>query len=166
MYTRTIEGQRLEVARIRPGSTVAPEILASYPLGEEGRTRQPVAVSPDGASILARTGTQKPQWFLMSPDFKAERPLTTTRRQSSVGFSKNGRELLSLMNDTSGTGAPWQLWAIDVATGRERQLAIVDLPVATDVVVGFSLHPDGTRFLVSGGNTNTDIWLLHGIDRR
>lgn len=164
-YLRRIDGQRVEVARIRPGSTAAPEILTTYPWAE-GQTRRLVAAAPNGDAVLASIGTARPQWLLIAPDFKTERRVTSSRLGTSTGFSKDGRELLTLFRDMSGAGAPWQLWAIDVATGRERQLAAVDLPVATETVVGFSLHPDGTKILVSGGNNNTDIWLLSGIDRR
>jgi Tol biopolymer transport system component len=166
IYTRPIEGQRLEIARIRPGSTAAPEILATYPMADGAQQRRPVSVSPTGEWILAKAGTTRPPHFLMTPDFKTERALTSARLGDVPGFSKDGRELISVVRNVSGDGAPWQLWAVDIATGRERKLADVDLPVATEGVGGFSLHPDGTRFLASAGASNTDIWMLKGFDRR
>jgi len=102
----------------------------------------------------------------MSPDFRTERRLTSTRLGSSLGFSKDGREVISVCQDPIDDAAPWQLWAIDTASGRERRLAVVDVPLGTELVIGFSLHPDGTRFLSSGVSNKSDIWMLTGFDRR
>jgi hypothetical protein len=84
---------------------------------------------------------------------------------SAAGFSKDGREVLTICPNTSGDGARWQLWAMDVATGRERLVTPVDLPDSTQVVVGFSLHPDGTRILTSATSAPADIWMLQGFDK-
>jgi hypothetical protein len=43
----------------------------------------------------------------------------------------------------------WQLYSVNVSTGAENYLAPIDLPASADSVTGFSLHPDGKRFLVS-----------------
>jgi hypothetical protein len=101
--------------------------------------------------------------FLAAPDFKSERPLTR-RVFEAMGFSKNGRAVLAILRNSSGTGAPWQLWSVDVATGRETRLADLDLPAATDDVRGFSLHPDGTRFATSIAIWPFDIWMLEGFE--
>jgi hypothetical protein len=80
--------------------------------------------------------------FLISPDFKTERKLTPrTFSASSAGFSKDGRPVIGVFRNTSGQGAEWQLLSIDVASGTERKLADLDLPVTTDDLRGFSLHP-------------------------
>jgi hypothetical protein len=128
--------------------------------------RLPKSASPDGAWILTTGLAQPGVFFLNSPDFKNERRLTSTRLRQAPVFSKDGRDLIGLSQNTSGDGAPWQLWAIEIATGRERWLADVDLPVAIESVIGFSMHPDGTRFLTSGGSSNLDIWMLKGFDRQ
>ena len=57
------------------------------------------------------------------------------------------REVYGIVRNTTGEGAAWQLYAIDVKTGAEKMLAPLDLPASTDGVAGFSLHPDGNRFL-------------------
>ena len=44
-------------------------------------------------------------------------------------------------------------------------LAPIDLPASTDTMVGFSLHPDGKRFLTSIGKWPWDIWMLEGWDQ-
>jgi hypothetical protein len=33
-------------------------------------------------------------------------------------------------------------------------------------LAGFSLHPDGTRFITSLGLWPSDIWMLEGFDRQ
>src|SRR5713226_541294 len=64
-----------------------------------------------------------------------------------------------------GRGREWQLYAIDVKTGAEKMLAPLDLPASTDGVAGFSLHPDGNRFLRSIAKWPCDIWMLEGFDQ-
>ena len=41
----------------------------------------------------------------------------------------------------------------------------VSLPPTAGDAAGFSLHPDGTRFLTSVANWPFDIWMLEGFDR-
>ena len=65
------------------------------------------------------------------------------------GFSKDGAQVYGIVRNTMGEGAEWQLYAIDVKTGAEKMLAPLDLLASTDGVAGFSLHPDGNRFLTS-----------------
>jgi len=166
IYERTIDGQRTEVARIRPGSTAAPEVLATYPLGD-ARRRQPLALSPDQNWILARSVGANPQVFLVAPDFSRERALPSQRLNfAAIAFSRDGREVLSIYRNTSGDGAHWQLWAVDVGTGRERLVTGVDLPDATQQVMGFSLHPDGKRILTAAISNPADIWMLKGFDKK
>jgi len=165
IYTRTVGGQD-EVARLRPGSTAAPEILASSKPGGPIGFRVPLAWSPDGTLILARAGGARPQLLLVSPDFTSERPLSSRALFGPVGFAKDGRNVLGVYRNTSGNGAPWQLWSIDVATGRERLVADLDVPASAMGLTGFSLHPDGTRFATSLGLWPSDIWMLEGFDGR
>ena len=70
----------------------------------------------------------------------------------------------SVKRNTTGTGGEWELWALDAASGRERRLAALDLPGATDDLRGFSLHPDGTRFATSIALWPYDIWMLEGFE--
>ncbi len=162
IYTR-VDGQTLQVARARPGSSASPEVLASYGPDEAARRRIPVALSPAGDWLLTRSGGPQPALVLVAPDFTRERPLTA-RPLRPVGFSKDGREVFGMLQDTSGGGA-WHLWAVDVATGRERRVAAIDFPAATQSAAGFSLHPDGTRFATSIQIWPSDIWMLEGFDR-
>jgi Tol biopolymer transport system component len=166
IYTRTVGGEN-EVARIRPGSTSAPEILASSRPGGPARFRVPLAWSPDGTQILARSREgSSPQLFLVAPDFTSERALPSRLRAGAMGFSKDGRNVLGVYRNTTGNGAQWQLLSVEVATGRERVVADVDLPPSAMGLAGFSLHPDGTRFITSLGLWPSDIWMLEGFDRQ
>jgi Tol biopolymer transport system component len=165
VYVRRPHGGQgqVEVARIRPGSTASPEILATHD-AEGPERRIPVAWSPDGDWILSRASTGARGLFLVAPDFTRERHLTP-RVFAGAGFSRTGREVVGVHRNTTGEGAEWQLWSIDVATGRETRLADLDLPDATDSLNGFSLHPDGTRFATAIALWPYDIWMLEGFDR-
>jgi hypothetical protein len=44
-------------------------------------------------------------------------------------------------------------------------LAPIDLPASVNSMTGFSLHPDGTRFLTLIGKWPWDIWMLDGWDQ-
>ena len=74
--------------------------------------------------------------------------------------------MLGVYRNTSGSGAQWPLWSVEVATRRERLVADLDLPASAMGLTGFSLHPDGTRFATSLGLWPSDIWMLEGFDRR
>ena len=163
IYVRST-ATRFEVARVRPGSSSA-QILASYdgpPLTRAELMRRPLAIASTGA-ILAQSSGATPRLFLMRADYTEER-LLTSRRLRPVGFSKDGREVIGVSRNPAD-GA-WQLWSINTATGRERQLGTLALPAAVQGLNGFSLHPDGTRFATSIGIWPTDIWMLQGFDHR
>lgn len=42
-------------------------------------------------------------------------------------------------------------------------LASLDLPASVNGIDGFSLHPDGKRFLTSIAKWPYDIWMLEGL---
>jgi Tol biopolymer transport system component len=102
---------------------------------------------------------------LTSPETRARR-LLTARKLVPFGFSKDGRRLFGIEHDTSGKGGQWQLYQIDVATGVDKLLSAVDLPVSVEALVGLSMHPDGTRFLTSSRKWPTDIWMMEGFNPR
>jgi hypothetical protein len=56
-----------------------------------------------------------------------------------------------------------KLWSV-TATGADKLLGSVDLPASTDFLAGFSMHPDGTRFLTSIGKYPYDIWMMEGLN--
>ena len=163
VYGRAMPSTRdVQIVRIRPGSSGSSEVLATYSTSNVESVRPPMAWSPAGEGILAvgRDGA-----YLMSPDYKTERKLTSRVFDANrMSFSKDGRQVLGMFRNTTGQGAEWQLYSIDVATGAEKLLAGVDLPVTTDDLRGFSLHPDGTRFLTSIAKWPFDIWMLEGFE--
>ena len=161
MYVRRVPPDRVEVVRIRPGSTSAPEVLATYPLSDDARLRVPVDWSPDGHHVLTRSGQGR--FYLSTADFATERPLPSGRLCGAAGFSKDGRTVLGGCRNRSLAGAPWQLWSVDVATGAERLVGNIQLPAAAAGLRGFSMHPDGTRFLTSVAIFAYDIWMLEGF---
>ena len=81
-----------------------------------------------------------------------------------MGTVYRARDVLGIARNATGTGAQWELWAVEVASGRERRMAALDLPGATDDLRGFSLHPDGTRFATSIALWPYDIWMLEGFE--
>ena len=54
---------------------------------------------------------------------------------------------------------------MNVKSGAEKFLAPIDLPASVDRLSGFSLHPDGKRFLTSAAKFPFDIWMLEGFDQ-
>jgi hypothetical protein len=165
IYLRTIPGERVELARIRPGSTSPAEVLATFPIADNARLRIPMAWSPDGTVILTRSAGAPRQFYLSTADFTGERPVRSERLcPQATGFSKDGRAILSVCQNTSIAGAPWQLWSVDLATDRERLVGNVDLPGAFAGLAGLSLHPDGTRIITSVGILPFDIWMLEGFE--
>jgi Tol biopolymer transport system component len=101
---------------------------------------------------------------LVSPDGASVRKLTS-RKLSAYGFSRDGRQVYGVFQNTANEGARWQLYSVEVATGVEKMLAPVDLPASTDTIAGFSLHPDGQRFLTSIAKWPYDIWMMEGFDQ-
>jgi Tol biopolymer transport system component len=101
---------------------------------------------------------------LISPDGKTARKLNA-HNLKVFGFSKDGSQLYGVFQNTTGEGPQWQLYSIDVTTGAERMLAPIDLPASANAIVGFSLHPDGRRFLTSIAKWPFDIWMLEGWEQ-
>ena len=60
----------------------------------------------------------------------------TARKLLGGGFSKDGAQVYGIVRNTTGEG-----------------------------VAGFSLHPDGNRFLASIAKWPFDIWKLEGFDQ-
>ena len=54
---------------------------------------------------------------------------------------------------------------MNVKTGAEKFLAPIELPASVDRMAGFSIHPDGKRFLTSVAKFPFDIWMLEGFEQ-
>ena len=92
--------------------------------------------------------------------------MLSTRTPNVYGFSKNGARVYAVIHNTGISAPEWQLLSIDVATSAEKILGAVDLPPAISSIGDFSIHPDGKRFLFSGGTFNYDIWMLEGFEQQ
>jgi len=147
------------VVKIRPMAGATPIALpnATPVSGDYGGAEW----SPTGDWILYPSADGM---SLVSPDGATIRKLTSLKL-SAYGFSKDGRQVYGIFHNTNGEGAQWQLYSVDVATGVKKMLAPVDLPASTDSIVGFSMHPDGQRFLTSIAKWPYDIWMLEGFDQ-
>ena len=149
------------IAKIRPGSSGEPEILATYSIAKRNEWREPLAWSPTGEWIAAHSLSGL---YLMSPDYKNERKISSRSFGDRVAFSKDGRQVFGLFRNSGREGAQWQLFAMDVATGAEKMIAGIDLPVTTDDARGLSLHPDGKRLATSIAKWPFDIWMIEGFE--
>jgi len=161
-YLRHI-GAKAQLVKIHPGSAAAPVILAEDNPANAANWSSylPVVWSPanDGIVYAKRDGL-----VLTSPDGKTTRKLTE-RKLQIFGFSKDGSQLYGIFRNTTGEGAQWQLYSVDVKSGADKFLAPVDLPASTDGMAGFSIHPDGKRALISIAKWPFDIWMMEGFDQ-
>jgi hypothetical protein len=101
---------------------------------------------------------------LVTPDGKNNR-LLTSQRPVVFGFTRDGHRLYGVVRGVANTGRRWELFEIDVATGRNRLVAPLQLPDGMQALAGFSLHPDGRRFLISAPVWPFDIWLIDGFEQ-
>ena len=100
------------------------------------------------------------QGFVVTSEGKEHR-LLAPQRETAFGFSKDGSRILTLRR----AGKDWKLWSIDVENGEAKLLRDVELPPLSQAS-GFSLHPDGKRFVTAVGSSREDIWMLEGFERR
>src|ERR1022692_4887142 len=154
-----VVGAKLQLAKMKPvaGATAIPLAGAVPSAGN----RSIVQWSGGGDWIAY----QSPEGISMiSPDGNTVRKLTG-RKLSAFAFSKDGNRSYGIFRNRTGEGAQWQLYSIDVKTGAEKMLAPIDLPASVSSILGFSLHPDGKRFLTSVSKWPFDIWMLEGWDQ-
>jgi Tol biopolymer transport system component len=161
------DGQWIAYLRLQSGKTDLVKIRAAP------GAKPVVLTNADPWSYAGTEWSRAQEWIvypvadglaLISPDGKATRMLTSHKFQA-YNFSKDGSQLFGILRNTAGTGAQWQLYTVNVKTGAETFLAPVDLPASTDSMAGFSLHPDGKRFLTSIAKWPFDIWMLEGFDQ-
>ncbi len=157
-YVREISGKE-DLAKVRATPGSAPEIVANAK--PQSWTDSMPRWSPAGDWIAypAADGID-----LISPDGKSPRNLTS-RKFLAYGFSKDGSQFYGVFQNTTGTGAQWQLYSVNVKSGAEKLLAPIDLPASVDRISGFSIHPDGKRFLTSVAKFPFDIWMLEGFEQ-
>jgi hypothetical protein len=152
------EGGKQQLAKMKPVAGATPLVLANaVPVAINYSTMQ---WSPTGDWIAYPSAEGI---SMISPDGKTVRKLTA-RHLLAFAFSKGGAQVYGIVRNTTGKGAQWQLYSIDVKTGADTMLAPLDLPASTANLLGFSLHPDGKRFLTSIAKWPYDIWMLEGFD--
>jgi Tol biopolymer transport system component len=150
-------GDQWKVVKVEPVAGATPVVLAAS--NPEMTPNTGPEWSPAGNWILYQSAKGM---ALVSPDGTANREFSP-HMFSAYGFSKDGRQVFGIFRNTTGAGAEWQLYSVDVATGAERMLAPLDLPASTNDIAGLSLHPDGKRFLTSIAKWPFDIWMLEGF---
>jgi len=157
-YLREISGKH-DLAKIRATPGAAPETVANakpQPWQSSTTRWSPIG---DWIAYPAADGID-----LVSPDGKSTRNLTS-RQFQAYNFSRDGSRLYGIFQNTTGNGAQWQLYSVDVESGAATFLAPIDLPPSVVRVAGFSIHPDGKRFLTSVAKFPFDIWMLEGFEQ-
>ncbi len=164
-YVR-LTGTVAQLVKVRPGSE-APLVLATAPLARDGPPGLYFRLqwSPAGDWIVYSDPKENFSPSLITPDGRKNHRLTS-RQFATFGFSKDGKQVIGIYRNTSPDGAEWQMYAVDVASGAEKLLGAVELPAATEALAGFSLHPDGKRFLTSIAKWPFDIWMMEGFDQQ
>jgi len=161
------ENNVAQMVKIRPGSAEAPVVLGSAQLSRTlpAGIYMRMQWSPSGEWIAYADPKENFGVSLVSPDGQTTRKLTS-RQFATFGFSKDGSQVFGIYRNTNPDGAEWQMYSVDVKSGAEKLLGAVDLPPATESLAGFSLHPDGKRFLTSIAKWPFDIWMLEGFDQQ
>ena len=155
-YLRELAGkQDLAKVRATPGSV--PEIVANAKPQTWIDSRPRWSPAGDWIAYPAADGID-----LISPDGKSTRNLSS-RKFLVYGFSKDGTQVYGVFQNTTGNGSQWQLYSVNVKSGAEKFLAPIDIPASVDRIAGFSIHPDGKRFLTSVAKFPFDIWMLEGF---
>jgi eukaryotic-like serine/threonine-protein kinase len=152
-------GGKQQLVKMKPAAGATPVVLGNA--APQVGSYDVIQWSPAGDGI---TYPSAEGLSMVSPDGNAVRKLST-RNPLAHAFSRNGAEVYGIFQNTTGDGAQWQLYSINVKTGAEKLLAPLDLPASTDSIAGFSLHPDGKRFLTSIAKWPYDIWMLEGFDQ-
>jgi len=151
-------GEKQQLEKIKPAAGATPVVLANaVPMATGYST---IEWSPTGEWILYPSAEGV---SMISPDGSVVRRLTAFNFQT-YAFSKDGKQVYGIYRNTTGQGPQWQLHSIDVQGETDKMIAALDFPVSTSTAIGFSIHPDGKRFLTSIAKWPYDIWMLEGFD--
>jgi Tol biopolymer transport system component len=113
--------------------------------------------SPDGRWI---TYGMPNEFGIISPDGQTKRVLSK-ESWMACAWSRDAKAIYGLRS----VHGQVRLLSMDVHTGSERMVLTLGKEVRTDTG-GFSLAPDGKRFLASIVNAKANIWLLEGFQER
>jgi eukaryotic-like serine/threonine-protein kinase len=143
-------GNKVKKIRATPGAS--PMILADAEGAQVGWS-----AAANSILFLAEDGLD-----LISPDGTSRRKLTS-RQFESWDLSRDGSQVYGIFHNSAGTGAEWQLYSVNVASGVEKLQTAVDFPSATTGLNGLSVHPDGKSALTAIDREPLQIWMLEGF---
>ncbi len=151
-------GGKQQLEKIKPVAGATPVVLAkAVPVATGYST---IEWSPTGEWILYPSAEGI---SMISPDGSVTGKLTD-RHLQAFAFSSDGKQVYGIYRNTTGEGPPWQLHLIGIKGDTDKMIAALDFPVSTSTAIGFSIHPDGKRFLTSIAKWPYDIWMLEGFD--
>ncbi|HYM10323.1 MAG TPA: protein kinase, partial [Bryobacterales bacterium] len=123
-FLRT-EGGKQKLFKIKPAAGATPVALVNAaPVAAPRSDYRMIQWSPAGDGIAYQSAEGM---SLISPDGTAVRKLTA-HNLLAFAFSKDGAQVYGIVRNTTGQGAQWQLYSIDVKTGADKMLAPLDLP--------------------------------------
>jgi Tol biopolymer transport system component/predicted Ser/Thr protein kinase len=157
-FIRNAAGKQ-QLEKVKPVAGATPVVLAkAIPVATSYST---IDWSPTGEWILYPSAEGI---SMISPDGNVVRKLTALNFQS-YAFSKDGKQVYGIYRNTTGQGPQWQLHLIGIKGDTDKMIAALDFPVSTGTAIGFSIHPDGKRFLTSIAKWPYDIWMFEGFDQ-
>ena len=151
-------GGKQQLEKIKPVAGATPVVLAKAAPVATGYST--IEWSPTGEWILYPSAEGV---SMISPDGSVVGKLTN-RNLQAYAFSQDGKQVYGIYRNTTGEGPPWQLHLIGIQGDTDKMIAALDFPVSTSTAIGFSIHPDGKRFLTSIAKWPYDIWMFEGFD--
>lgn len=149
-------GPKPELARVQPGAPGTASVFRNAGVSMDGSyvtlhwTRSGILYpSPEGLSIVDAADTSS--------------RVVTRRRFSAYGCARDSSKLFGILRNANAR-PEWELFEVDIPTGRERRIAGIDLPQAAINVAGLSVHPQGDRLVTSVLRLPYDIWMLEGFE--
>ena len=152
-------GGKQQLEKVKPAAGATPVILAKAAPVATGYST--IEWSPTGEWILYPSAEGV---SMISPDGSMTGKLTP-RNLQAYAFSQDGKQVYGIYRNTTGEGPQWQLHLIGIQGDTDKMIAALDFPVSTSTAIGFSIHPDGKRFLTSIAKWPYDIWMLEGFDQ-
>jgi Tol biopolymer transport system component len=152
-------GGKQQLEKIKPVAGATPVVLAKAAPVATGYST--IEWSPTGEWILYPSAEGV---SMISSDGSVVGKLTD-RNLQAYAFSQDGKQVYGIYRNTTGEGPPWQLHLIGIKGDTDKMIAALDFPVSTSTAIGFSIHPDGKRFLTSIAKWPYDIWMFEGFDQ-
>jgi eukaryotic-like serine/threonine-protein kinase len=144
-------GGKWSLAKVRSGGGDTPTRIKSLP----GPCDPHWSPKGDSISCMLPEGLS-----LFAPDGSTTRPLSK-QNWLAHGWNKDGSVIFGIIQLANRHRA---LAIVDVVRSTERIVAELPISAAT-AVQGFSLSPEGDRFLTAFGRPRADIWVIEGFER-